>query len=112
MFDPGAWYACCIMKSQQGEYPGLRFAVVATAAALMTPATSHGAPAAPESVPGRVTHVTLYRGQAMVTRTIPVPGAKGGKELVVGDLPDLVCAVNGEAVRVQFYLMEGFQEDA
>ncbi|MGZ3471853.1 MAG: mucoidy inhibitor MuiA family protein, partial [Isosphaeraceae bacterium] len=37
-------------------------------------------------------HVTLYRGQAMVTRTIPIEGAKGSKELVVGDLPEQVVA--------------------
>ena len=37
-----------------------------------------GARGAAEAVPGTVTLVTLYRGQAMVTRTIPVEGPKGG----------------------------------
>jgi len=39
---------------------------------------------------GRVTSVTLYRGQALVTRTIPAEGAKGGMEIVVGELPEQV----------------------
>lgn len=36
--------------------------------------------------------MTLYRGQAMVVRTIPVVGAKGTRELVVDDLPEQVVA--------------------
>lgn len=39
---------------------------------------------------GRVTHVTLYRGQAMITRTVPLDGEKGIVDLVVGDLPEQV----------------------
>ena len=35
---------------------------------------------------GRVTHVTVYRGQALVTRTIPLDGEPGSREIVVGDL--------------------------
>ena len=42
---------------------------------------------AAKEVPGRVTGVTLYRGQAMITRTIPLEGPKGSVEIVVGDLP-------------------------
>jgi len=38
----------------------------------------------------RVTDVTLYRGQAMVTRTIPVEGPAGAAEIVVGDLPEQI----------------------
>ncbi len=41
---------------------------------------------------GRVSHVTLYRGQAMITRTVPVEGDKGIIDLVVGDLPEHVVA--------------------
>ncbi len=48
--------------------------------------------AAPKSVTGEVTHVTLYRGQAMVTRTIPLEGARGSHELVVTGLPGNVLA--------------------
>jgi uncharacterized protein (TIGR02231 family) len=52
-----------------------------------------------------MTHVTLYRGQAMVTRSIPIEGAKGSKELVV-DLPEQVVADSlfaegGECVEVR-----------
>ena len=38
------------------------------------------------SVAGRVSQVTLYRGQALVTRTIPVEGTAGSLEIVVGKL--------------------------
>lgn len=43
-----------------------------------------------EAVDGRVTDVTLYRGQALVTRTIPVAADLAGGELVVGDLPQQI----------------------
>jgi uncharacterized protein (TIGR02231 family) len=46
--------------------------------------------AGPQEVSGRVTDVTLYRQQAMVTRTIPLEGPAGGVEIVVGDLPEQV----------------------
>jgi hypothetical protein len=45
---------------------------------------------AEETVTGRVTDVTLYRGQALVTRTIPVAADAAGGELVVGDLPQQI----------------------
>jgi len=63
-------------------------AAVALAGSLLPAA----APAASENVSGRVTHVTLYRGQAMVTRTIPLEGPKGGREIAVGDLPEQVTS--------------------
>jgi hypothetical protein len=55
---------------------------------------------------GRVTHVTLYRGQAQVTRTIPVPGEAGLMELIVGNLPEQVApnslfAEGGDAIEVR-----------
>lgn len=46
------------------------------------------APEAPPAAPGRIESVTLYRGQALVTRTIPVEGPAGEVERVVGDLPE------------------------
>ncbi len=49
-------------------------------------------PAAPAEVPGRVTDVTLYRGQALVTRLIPVEGAAGSLEVVVGNLPEQIVS--------------------
>lgn len=72
--------------------PTARLTVCWLASALAVSTASQAAPAASDRVPGRVTHVTLYRGQAMVTRTIPIEGAKGSKELVVGDLPEQVVA--------------------
>ena len=48
--------------------------------------------AAPQTLTGKVTDVTLYRGQAMVTRTISVDGPKGGLEVIVTDLPDKIVA--------------------
>ena len=46
--------------------------------------------AEPQAVSGKVTEVTLYRGQAMVTRAIPVKAPQGSVEIVVGDLPEQV----------------------
>src|SRR5438270_47604 len=42
------------------------------------------------SVEGRVSQVTLYRGQALVIRTISVEGKAGSLEIVVGKLPEQV----------------------
>ena len=39
---------------------------------------------------GKVTKVTLYRGQAMVTREVPLKAGQGAMEIVVGDLPEQV----------------------
>src|SRR5438046_2923695 len=82
-----------------------RSAVCCLVVTLSVSTASGAMPAASDRVSGRVTHVTLYRGQAMVTRTIPVVGAKGRKELVV-DLPEQVVADNlfaegGEGVEVR-----------
>ncbi len=45
---------------------------------------------AAEPAASRVTRVTLYQGQALVTRTVPVEGAKGALEIVVSNLPEQV----------------------
>ncbi len=42
--------------------------------------------------PGRVSQVTLYRNQALVTRTIKIDGGAGISEFVVGDLPERIVA--------------------
>jgi len=39
---------------------------------------------------GRVTDVTLYRGQALVTREIRIAGDAGNHELVIGNLPEQI----------------------
>ena len=63
------------------------------AVALVAASAWAGAPAPePEGkgIPGRVAAVTLYRGQALVTRIVPVEGGAGPVELVVGNLPERV----------------------
>ena len=41
---------------------------------------------------GKVSHVTLYRNQAMVTRSIDIQGGVGDSEVVVGELPENIVA--------------------
>ena len=41
---------------------------------------------------GSVSHVTLYRDQAMVTRTIDIQERSGNSEVVIGDLPENIVA--------------------
>lgn len=64
-------------------------------------ASSHAA-----ATEGRVTEVTLYRGQAQVTRTVPVEAAAGRIEIVVGNLPEQIVpgslfAEGGDAVEIR-----------
>jgi hypothetical protein len=59
-----------------------------------------------ESIPGRVSQVTLYRGQAQITRVIRVEGEPGSTEIVVGNLPEQVVpgsvfAEGGDSVEVR-----------
>ncbi len=80
--------------------------ILATCAALASAFSYCMRAAAAEAVAGRVTQVTLYRGQAQVTRTIPVEGNAGGVEIVVGQLPEQVVpnslfAEGGDAVEVR-----------
>jgi hypothetical protein len=61
---------------------------------------------AAETVGGRVTDVTLYRGQALVTRAIPIDGDGDGMEVVVGNLPEQIVpnslfAEGGDAVEIR-----------
>ena len=51
-------------------------------AVLITPIAAQSA-----SAEGKVTKVTLYRGQAMVTRSVPLPDRTGALEIVVPNLP-------------------------
>jgi uncharacterized protein (TIGR02231 family) len=64
------------------------FCVLVLAAAL--PLAVQAAAPAPSEITGQVTAVTLYRGQALVTRTIPLEGPKGPMEIVVTNLPEQV----------------------
>jgi len=45
---------------------------------------------AADPVEGEVVNVTLYRGQAMITRDIPVEGEKGSLEVIVTGLPEQI----------------------
>jgi uncharacterized protein (TIGR02231 family) len=68
----------------------LPLGLLSAAFAMAVPIVASAASAAADSTSGRVSHVTLYRSQAMVGRTIPLEGPKGGREIVVGDLPEQV----------------------
>jgi hypothetical protein len=46
--------------------------------------------AADEAISGTVEKVTLYRGQALVTRVVPIDAPQGGVEVVVSNLPEQV----------------------
>lgn len=64
------------------------------------------AEAAEKTTAGKVTDVTLYRGQALVTREVPLAAGAGDLELVVSDLPDQIVgtslyAESDEAVQVR-----------
>jgi len=55
---------------------------------------------------GKVSQVTLYRGQAMITRLVTIDGDGGGREIVVGNLPEQIVpnslfAEGGEVVEVR-----------
>ena len=57
-------------------------------------------------VEGRVSAVTLYRGQAQVTRTVPIEGAAGRLEVVVSKLPEQIVpnslfAEGGDGVEIR-----------
>jgi len=60
----------------------------------------------PASERGQITSVTLYRGQALVTRQLSVDGPAGSRELVVTDLPAAIIdgslyAEAGEGIEVR-----------
>jgi hypothetical protein len=60
----------------------------------------------PITVDGRVTAVTVYQGQALVTREVEIPGEQGLVEVVVGNLPEAVLpgslfAEPGDGVQVR-----------
>ena len=66
------------------------FVVVALAGCALPLGAAEKPPekvAEPPAITGKVASVTLYRGQALVTRVVPVEGAAGPVELLVGGLP-------------------------
>ena len=67
----------------------LHFLFVALMVVLATP-FHPSMLAAADPVVGEVVEVTLYRGQAMVTRSVPAEGKKGTLEVVVTNLPEQI----------------------
>ncbi|MEX0655718.1 MAG: mucoidy inhibitor MuiA family protein [Phycisphaeraceae bacterium] len=55
-----------------------------------TSARAQEAGPAADALHGEIDAVTVYRGQALVTRLVNVPGDAGLRELVIGDLPEHV----------------------
>jgi hypothetical protein len=59
-----------------------------------------------DTTSGRVVRVTLYRGQALVTRDVPLPARSGALEIVVPDMPagivpDSLYAEGGAGIEVR-----------
>lgn len=68
----------------------LRWSFLLTALLLSPPLIADQSPQVTQA--GSVTHVTLYRDQALVTRTLKVDAEVGTLELIVSDLPELIVA--------------------
>ena len=63
--------------------------IIVTVGAVASVITSAHA-ADPIRVPGKIDSVTVYRGQALVTRLVDVTAPAGQVDVVVTDLPDRV----------------------
>ena len=79
---------------------------VFVAAALLAGAAVVAAAAGPIEAPGRVSKVTVYRGEALVSRSISVGVPAGLGEVLVSDLPERVApeslfATAGDGVEVR-----------
>jgi hypothetical protein len=72
----------CLRRARPGRVPYRR--ALAVIALCLTVAGN----AAAEESAGRIDAVTVYRGQALVTRIVPVPGPAGVREVVVTGLPE------------------------
>lgn len=91
--------------------------LVITGVAVLCAAVFAGA-AEVEGVRGKVEAVTVYRGQALVTRVVEVPGPAGLREVVVTDLPAHVEpasifaeSANGIEVRSVRYRVQPVADD-
>jgi len=69
----------------------LNIAVVSVCVLASRSALAAEPESSPPCVPGKIEEVTFYRGQALVTRVVPLGGAKGGQEIVVGPLPEQIA---------------------
>jgi len=94
------------------------FAIVVCTHTLLVLASSWVRAAEAPAVPGRISEVTVYQGQALVTRTIDVPGAAGLHEIVVTDLPEHILpgslyaeSVRGVEVRSVRYRVRPVEQD-
>ena len=67
-----------------------RAADLAPAAVVEVAKAAAKEPAEPASTKGKIDEVTVYRGQALVTRLVDVPGPAGLREIVVSDLPERI----------------------
>ena len=70
------------------------------------------------STKGRLDEVTVYRGQALVTRLVEVPGAAGLREVIVTELPEHVQpasiyaeSADGVEVRSVLYRIRPVEQD-
>ena len=68
-----------------------RFVPRTLAALILAVCVAQAARAAdPLKLPGAIKEVTVYQGQALVTRLIDIPGPAGAKDILVGGLPDRI----------------------
>ena len=89
-----------------------------TIAAIVLALGASLAMADPLETPGRLDEVTVYRGQALVTRLAEVPGPAGLREIVITGLPDRVVpgsifaeSADGVVVRSVRYRVRPVSED-
>ena len=88
---------------RRGGRPSAGFPLAAICLAMMLSASC--AAAEEQKVKSKVESVTLYRGQALVTRTVELPAAAGEVEAVVSDLPEQVLGetlfASGQNVKIR-----------
>ena len=87
-------------------------------AILLSTSRTDANDANPLQASGNIDAVTVYRGQALITRVLEIPGPSGLREIVVTDLPQHVVpgslhaeATTGLKVRSLSYRMRPVQED-
>jgi hypothetical protein len=90
----------------EGRTMRIRATRAAAIAALVAGSFGGTFEAGAEGVSGRIVKVTLYRGQALVTREVPIGGAAGPAEVAVSPLPerivpDSLFAEGGSGVEVR-----------
>src|SRR5689334_8764398 len=96
------------------------------AGAAASPSAAAAAPAKEDAKPkedsfstkGRLDEVTVYRGQALVTRLVEIPGPAGLREVVVTELPEHVQpasiyaeSADGVEVRSVLYRIRPVEQD-